>query len=168
MEIISENIPGYNNSNCCFTNVKRLVVDKGGSMVMGWLIKRLPEFISKVHHAVWRKPSGEMVDVTLQYDPDISQQLQGKYATLMETVEFEPDESATMVEGKTRQIQHQATAKKYEKFVEYLRRSESAILKGDNKTAYYWTIRADKERHHANNKKYNPRCPSIAKPNGKF
>ncbi len=164
MEVKGEHIPGYDVPNACFTNVWRLMADKGGSMVMGWRVSRREDYICRIHHAVWRKPSGELVDVSPQFDPDISTALGEPHAALMKASEFEPDESATLVDGRTRPIQYLPTQPKYGKFVQYLERSERAIMNGNENAANYWTERADKERHRARGDKYNPAKPTIHKP----
>jgi len=55
----------------CFTNVEKKVARDGGSGVPGWMFHhRLvveiagPGYLIAVHHAVWRAPSGHLMDVT--------------------------------------------------------------------------------------------------------
>jgi hypothetical protein len=49
----------------CFMNVERHIADDGGSIQHGWRIWEWPNtMIEAEFHAVWRKPAGELVDVT--------------------------------------------------------------------------------------------------------
>lgn len=49
----------------CYENVRTVVKNEGGSIQAGWVLTWLPEhFVEATHHAVWRQPSGELVDVT--------------------------------------------------------------------------------------------------------
>lgn len=49
----------------CFHNVTRVAERNGGGLVYGWALWEWPRiFIEAEHHAIWRSPSGELVDVT--------------------------------------------------------------------------------------------------------
>lgn len=51
----------------CFENVARLVEEKGGSTAYGWAIWRMPGlYFEAEHHAVWRNPLGNLIDVSPQ------------------------------------------------------------------------------------------------------
>lgn len=51
----------------CFANVQQMVARKGGGSVLGWHLWELPGLLLEAEfHAVWRKPSGTLVDVTPQ------------------------------------------------------------------------------------------------------
>lgn len=49
----------------CFWNVAAHVADNGGYIVFGWSIYEWPHvFWEAQHHAIWRDPSGNLVDIT--------------------------------------------------------------------------------------------------------
>lgn len=50
----------------CFRNVYQLVDDQGGELVTGWYVHDECDGLIRgyYHHAAWRKPSGELVEVT--------------------------------------------------------------------------------------------------------
>lgn len=51
----------------CFENVLAAVAAEGGEMVPGWLVWQHGDiFIEAEHHAVWRKPDGELRCITPQ------------------------------------------------------------------------------------------------------
>ncbi len=51
----------------CFDNVARKIGRAGGSIVHGWAIWTVPGFYHEAeHHGVWRKRTGELVDVSPQ------------------------------------------------------------------------------------------------------
>ena len=55
----------------CYWNVDRLVRNFGGSMVVGWQHVWWPGRLAvSVHHAIWRKPDGSLVDVTQKEQSD--------------------------------------------------------------------------------------------------
>lgn len=67
----------------CFQNVRDVVAEKGGQIVNGWLVWQHENlFVEAEHHAVWRKPEGEVVCITPQTPPE-------------EFIAFIPDSSAT-------------------------------------------------------------------------
>jgi hypothetical protein len=67
----------------CFDNVRAVVAEGGGEFVYGWLVWQHGNiFVEAEHHAVWRKPTGEVVCVTPQNPP-------------VKAVTFIPDPSAT-------------------------------------------------------------------------
>ncbi|QKL03869.1 hypothetical protein GEV39_21985 [Pseudomonas sp. NY5710] len=48
----------------CYWDVVNFCKVYGGSMVQGWQITRVPTlYIEATHHAIWRSPSGELVDL---------------------------------------------------------------------------------------------------------
>lgn len=52
----------------CYWNVNAMVEDHGGSAVYGWDVMIWSKsHISAMHHAVWRRPDGSLVDVTDTY-----------------------------------------------------------------------------------------------------
>lgn len=58
-------VPGKNAlRNECFENVNRHIDMNGGERVIGWQLWELSHFIEAEYHAVWRSPSGDMVDIT--------------------------------------------------------------------------------------------------------
>ncbi|MBX9624339.1 MAG: hypothetical protein K2X82_11075 [Gemmataceae bacterium] len=60
--------PGCTVSNC-YPNVTRVVAERGGSQVYGWALWRQPGFMVEAeHHAAWRTPDGELIDVTPHAD----------------------------------------------------------------------------------------------------
>ncbi len=66
----------------CFHNVRNVIAEQGGEIVYGWLVWQHGDiFVEAEHHAVWRKPSGQLVCVTPQTPPE-------------NTVTFVPDASA--------------------------------------------------------------------------
>lgn len=52
--------------NFCFLNVEARVASDGGEVVLGWAVCTECAGVVDVyyHHAVWRKPGGELVEVT--------------------------------------------------------------------------------------------------------
>lgn len=53
----------------CFNDVKRHVVEHGGSLVHGWMLWEWPGVLVEAEfHGVWRSPSGELIDVTKKGD----------------------------------------------------------------------------------------------------
>jgi hypothetical protein len=57
----------------CYWNVDAVMRRHGGSMVMGWQCLWWPErLMVAMHHAVWRKPNGQLLDVTYKDSGDIS------------------------------------------------------------------------------------------------
>jgi len=48
----------------CFSNVKQRIAIAGGTEVLGWTIWALPVMIEAEFHAVWRSPTGDLVDVS--------------------------------------------------------------------------------------------------------
>lgn len=50
--------------NECFLNVQRKVELEGGSLIMGWQIWEAKYLIEAEFHGVWKKPSGELIDIT--------------------------------------------------------------------------------------------------------
>jgi len=47
----------------CYWNIDGLVRAHGGSMALGWLLLWWPgRMVEAMHHAVWRKPDGELFD----------------------------------------------------------------------------------------------------------
>lgn len=54
----------------CYWNVLSTVQDHGGELLQGWMIKHWPGlYLAAEHHAVWRCPHGELLDVTQRF-PD--------------------------------------------------------------------------------------------------
>ena len=148
-------LDGYNEPGRCFFNVAKLVRDKGGKAVFGWLVTTLEDIESRIHHCVWQQPDGELVDVTPQFDPDATSHFGAEMVSLGTEVEFEPDESATLVDGITRVPVFKPTQPKFAKFVELMARSEEAFWRKDVAGVNYWAERADKERHKVHGK--NPK-----------
>ncbi|WP_446719506.1 SEC-C domain-containing protein [Inquilinus sp. OTU3971] len=57
--------PGGYSSGSCYWNVEKHVNQHGGSKVNGWLLNWWPRLYTEaMHHAVWKSPSGELIDVT--------------------------------------------------------------------------------------------------------
>lgn len=59
----------------CYANVRQMVLQFGGEPVWGWALKQLNgRFAEAIHHAVWKNPAGDLVDVTpIMHDADIGQ-----------------------------------------------------------------------------------------------
>ncbi|WP_267396401.1 MULTISPECIES: hypothetical protein [unclassified Sphingomonas] len=56
----------------CFPNVDAAVERHGGERLIGWMLWEMPgAFIEAIHHAVWKKPSGEIVDITPKIDGEL-------------------------------------------------------------------------------------------------
>ena len=50
--------------NECFPMVEKYVQENGGERILGWAISELPYlFIQAEFHAVWKSPSGELLDL---------------------------------------------------------------------------------------------------------
>ncbi len=57
----------------CYWNVDGLVRHHGGSTVTGWQCLWWPNHLAvAIHHAVWKKPNGDLIDVTLKENSDFS------------------------------------------------------------------------------------------------
>src|SRR5690348_7368162 len=55
----------------CYWNVDRLVRNFGGSMVVGWQHAWWPGRLAvSMHHAIWKKPDGSLIDVTQKEQTD--------------------------------------------------------------------------------------------------
>ncbi|SKA35075.1 hypothetical protein [Consotaella salsifontis] len=55
----------------CYSNVQSVVARKGGSPVTGWQILLWPSIlIQAVHHCVWRRPDGSLLDISGKYPGD--------------------------------------------------------------------------------------------------
>jgi hypothetical protein len=53
----------------CFENVPAIVQRHGGAVQHGWLLREQPTiFVEGTFHAVWRRPGGDLVDVTPRAD----------------------------------------------------------------------------------------------------
>jgi hypothetical protein len=85
--------------NNCYNNCVAKVARDGGAVVTGWrhitadsnlgLIKQIQ------HHAVWRSPAGELIDITPQVGGAAGQEA----IIVRSEVEFEVDDTATFLEG---------------------------------------------------------------------
>lgn len=54
----------------CFINAARRVEEEGGAVEYGWSIRAWPGVLAEAeHHAVWRHPDGQLVDVTPTKSP---------------------------------------------------------------------------------------------------
>lgn len=52
----------------CYWNVDTMIRKHGGSMVLGWEVSIWRKsHISAMHHAIWKSPTGELLDVTDTY-----------------------------------------------------------------------------------------------------
>ena len=78
----------------CFANVLKVVENRGGERIIGWGFNINPHgfkgLIVAEHHAVWKSPEGELVDISPR----------GKHAFLnpaINAVPFLPDPSATLI-----------------------------------------------------------------------
>jgi len=60
----------------CYWNVAQTVVESDGEAVLGWALMWWPgQYGVAMHHAVWRHPSGHLLDVTEPQTPDRSSRL---------------------------------------------------------------------------------------------
>jgi hypothetical protein len=48
----------------CFENVRRKIIRDHGTMILGWQIWELPFMIEAEFHAIWKSPTGELIDIT--------------------------------------------------------------------------------------------------------
>jgi hypothetical protein len=79
----------------------------GGAVVVGWRLRAAPEHgghvVSREHHAVWRGPSGELLDIT----PRLVLTERGlQRLGTGEEIEFEADPEATFLQGRPRPNTH--------------------------------------------------------------
>lgn len=52
----------------CYWNVMLSVERYGGEILLGWMIKQWPGvYLAAEHHAVWRRPDGNIVDITQRF-----------------------------------------------------------------------------------------------------
>jgi len=55
----------------CFADVERQVTEHGGELVVGWLIwEWSPILVEAEFHAVWKSPTGELIDVSNKLDSE--------------------------------------------------------------------------------------------------
>ena len=60
----------------CYWNVAGVIRQHGGSMVLGWQCIWWPDrLLVAVHHAIWRKPNGTLIDITQKDYGDASSQI---------------------------------------------------------------------------------------------
>jgi len=90
----------------CWFNVRDTVRELGGEAVFGWAIwRRHDSHYQAIHHAVWRKDSGEYVDVTpLGFGGDCTlfmadQRVPFDYAELRAPASLVMHEASTVVTG---------------------------------------------------------------------
>src|SRR5689334_2558330 len=56
--------------NDCFMVVEKHVTEHGGTSQIGWKLFEWPSlFLEAIFHAVWRSPSGVLIDVTPERNP---------------------------------------------------------------------------------------------------
>ncbi len=69
-EYVNVDAPPWSRLDCCDLNVRKLISQKGGSIVMGHKIWAIDDYyFEAVPHAVWRNPGTEaLVDVTFNVD----------------------------------------------------------------------------------------------------
>jgi hypothetical protein len=48
----------------CYENVEAVVAEQGGERIFGWKIWECRHWIKAVHHAVWKSPDGDLIDIT--------------------------------------------------------------------------------------------------------
>lgn len=71
----------------CYWNVRETVAQMGGRAVYGWLILTWPKlYVQAMHHGVWQRPDGQLVDVTQKYPTD-----QRRYSVFARDEAIEPD-----------------------------------------------------------------------------
>lgn len=76
----------------CYANCAEMCKRQGGEVIYGWHVYAIPRvFLEAEAHAVWKKPTGELVEVTPN---DVE----------TPTIAFIPDASCTWVEGVSRPI----------------------------------------------------------------
>src|SRR5947209_17433141 len=57
--------PEWAEPNQCGINVERMIEEQGGDVVHGWAFRdKHGLWIEQYHHVVWRRPDGELRDVT--------------------------------------------------------------------------------------------------------
>lgn len=75
------------NYNDCFTIVSEHIALHGGEQILGWAIWEWPRvMIEAEFHAIWRAPSGELIDITpreieisrILFQPDPSRDYHGR------------------------------------------------------------------------------------------
>jgi hypothetical protein len=55
----------------CYQNVKDAADKSGGKVVLGWMVHLVPDiYIELMHHAVWQRPDGALIDITAPQDGD--------------------------------------------------------------------------------------------------
>ena len=93
--------------NNCYNNCVAKAVRDGGEVVVGW--RRTPAttqgglIVSLDHHAVWRSPSGELVDIS----PRVAATGGQLVVITDKEIEFRPDPEATFLEdGRARPSQY--------------------------------------------------------------
>lgn len=58
--------------NECYSNVERVVEQKGGQKLIGWQVWEWPGYFAEAEcHAVWKSPTGELFDVTPKIEKQI-------------------------------------------------------------------------------------------------
>jgi hypothetical protein len=81
--------------NNCLMNVKQQVELDGGEIVLGWQVIREPICTGFAHHAVWKRPDGELRDIT----PHSYLLPNGLFLIKREAAEFVADPTARFEEG---------------------------------------------------------------------
>lgn len=78
----------------CISNVMSFVERQGGSVIYGWYFghresEKFGNYLIATHHAVWRAPNGNLIDIT-----PFHEELKHQPLTLQESVLFQVDTKA--------------------------------------------------------------------------
>jgi hypothetical protein len=145
--------------NSCFITVAEHVKRNGGEMVLGWMVEDVfdndqrPYLKEKVHHAVWKHPDGNLIDITPQATSiqDLGGGRMAFECDHRDEVEFEPDPSATIliIDGKPcpRASKTVAVDKRAVGVAESMSRAEKCALLGEMDKARYYTEKANARAH---------------------
>ena len=127
---------------CCFNNVKYEVAEHGGEAITGWELIHHELYDQRVPHVVWRKPSGDVVDVTPVV---IGEEGGGMQVSWNPEILFEPDTSVSF--GNVQTAPKWIATKDDERVrraCEFMNQADEKSLAGDNQGANYLIEKAEK------------------------
>lgn len=148
---------GRQDMNCCIANVEKIVGQHGGELVTGWMLTESIHHITEcLHHAVWRSPEGELIDVTLVCSSGTSDIVDGYIGAYVKPeIRFLPDAAAEF--WKNEQDEWRSLPSKFvphnkhpylKKCVEALTEAERHLRLNDWEKGKYWNSKAERFLSH--------------------
>jgi len=138
MKIKQHKTPTNSSPGMCIANCHKQVSEQGGEVVTGWLRNSNRYFRCDVHHAVWRSPEGELLDITPFAE------LNGEHVGIywLESVEFIPDPTAIFENQVCLPSKYVPVNPRHHRACKYLTQSDAAIQEQDFDRASYWEKKA--------------------------